>query len=381
MARSNRAVRAFRTVRPVETDIQLPANEVPPLVQVLQRLLIALTILLAVGLLVYVERDGYSDAADGSVSLLDAFYYATVSLSTTGYGDIAPTEPSTRLVNILVITPLRVAFLIVLIGTTIEVLAARSREAWQISQWRKRLRKHTVVVGYGTKGRSALQTLLSGGVSADQIVVVDPSQASVAEANAAGIVGIVGDATRAEVLRRAEVRDAERVLVTANRDDTAVLVTLTVRQLNADAMIVVSVREGENVALLRQSGADAVVTSSDAVGRIMGLSTVSPALGSVLEDLLSYGEGLEVAERQLLPREEGKSPRQLDDVAVAVVRDGTVYRYFDPAVSQLVRGDRLIVVRSAEELPWAPRPGAHADDAAADAGMNPEEAEGTEAAR
>ena len=66
---------------------------------------------------------------------------------------------------------------------------------------------------------------------------------------------------------------------------------------------------------------------------------------------------MEVAERPVLPREEGRSPRNLDDVAVAVVRGGEVYRYFDPTVSQLLRGDRVIVVRPAEELPWAPRPG------------------------
>ncbi|WP_341350831.1 hypothetical protein [Nocardioides convexus] len=57
--------------------------------------------------------------------------------------------------------------------------------------------------------------------------------------------------------------------------------------------------EQENAPLMRQSGADSVITSSDAVGRLLGLSTLSPTLGSVMEDLLTYGEGLEVAEREL----------------------------------------------------------------------------------
>ena len=76
-----------------------------------------------------------------------------------------------------------------------------------------------------------------------------------------------------------------------------------------------------------------------------------------MEDLLTYGEGLEVAERDLLVPEVGKQPQALPDQVIAVVRDGVVHRYFDPAVTQLVRGDRLVVVRPAEELPWAPRPG------------------------
>jgi voltage-gated potassium channel len=48
------------------------------------------------------------------------------------------------------------------------------------------------------------------------------------------------------------------------------------------------------------------------------------------------------------------------------VRDEKVYRYFDPVVTLLARGDRLIVVRPAKELPWAPRPGTHDEDLATD---------------
>ena len=142
------------------------------------------------------------------------------------------------------------------------------------------------------------------------------------------------------------------------------LVTLTVRQLNPDAWIVAAVREHENVPLMRQSGANSVITSSDAVGRLLGLSSMSPTLGSVMEDLMTYGEGLEVAERDLLVNEVGKQPQRLPDQVIAVVRDEKVYRYFDPVVSLLARGDRLIVVRPAKELPWAPRPGTHGEDLA-----------------
>ncbi|MBL0748227.1 potassium channel family protein [Nocardioides baculatus] len=326
----------------------------------------ALGILVGTVLLVYLDREGYVDGNDpnNEISLLDAFYYTTVTLSTTGYGDIAPFTPQARLVNALVITPARIAFLVLLIGTTLEVLASQGREMIRVSRWRKKMDQHVVVVGYGTKGRSAIETLVNNGYEREAITVVDPSPVAVADGNRDGMVVIAGDATRRGVLRQAEVEKATHVIITTDRDDSNVLVTLTVRQLNPDAWIVAAVREHENVPLMRQSGANSVITSSDAVGRLLGLSSMSPTLGSVMEDLMTYGEGLEVAERDLLVNEVGKQPQRLPDQVIAVVRDEKVYRYFDPVVSLLARGDRLIVVRPAKELPWAPRPGTHGEELA-----------------
>ena len=97
----------------------------------------ASALLFAAAIIVYLDRDGYRDAQENELSFLDCIYYATVSLSTTGYGDITPVTPSARLVNILVITPLRVLFLIVLVGTTLAVLTERSRQAFKIQRWRR----------------------------------------------------------------------------------------------------------------------------------------------------------------------------------------------------------------------------------------------------
>jgi voltage-gated potassium channel len=349
--------------------VALPEVDRSPWWELGRRLLAALAILVGTVLLVYFDREGYrdgNDPPDFGVSMTDAIYYTTVTLSTTGYGDIAPVTTQARMVNAFIITPARIAFLVLLIGTTLEVLASQGREMFRVARWRKNMgeQDHVVVVGYGTKGRSAVDTLVNNGQDREAIVVVDPSTLALEEAHADGLAVVTGDATRREVLRRAGVQTASQVIITTDSDASNVLATLTVRQLNPDAWIVAAVREGENVPLMKQSGADSVITSSDAVGRLLGLSSMSPMLGSVMEDLLTYGEGLEVAERDLLVNEVGKQPQSLPDQVIAVVRDEKVYRYFDPVVTLLARGDRLVVVRPAKELPWAPRPGTHGEDSA-----------------
>ncbi|RFS85513.1 potassium channel protein [Actinomadura spongiicola] len=326
--------------------VLLPSAGAGPLRAVARRVGVALLLLFAVVAVVYIDRDGYRDNSGGTLSLLDAFYYATVTVSTTGYGDITPVQDTARLVNIVFITPVRVLFLIVLVGTTLEVLAERTRQDWRRSRWSTRVRDHIVVAGYGTKGRSAIKTLLSTGVDRGSIVVVDPDPRVVAEATEAGFVGVVGDATRSSVLRQAAVQRAREVVVASARDDTAVLITLTARQLNPTAGIQAAVRESENVPLLRQSGADHVVTSSEAAGRLLGVSTVQPAVSEVIEDLLERGSGLDLAEREVDPDEVGGPIGAVDQPALAVIRGGRTLPFDHPECAELHAGDRLIVVRS-----------------------------------
>ena len=346
---------------PEGARISLPETARSPWWELGRRILAAVAILVGTVLLVWVDRGGYVDNNDPTkqVDMVDAIYYTTVTLSTTGYGDITPASSSARLVNAFVLTPARIAFLVLLIGTTLEVLATQGREMFRVARWRKHMDNHVVVVGYGTKGRSAIDTLINNGIERTAIVVVENGTEGLEDANRDGFAVVRGDATRRDVLLQAGADRASHILVAANRDDSNVMVTLTARQVNESAWITVAVREHDNVPLMKQSGANSVITSSDAVGRLIGLSAMSPMLGSVMEDLLTYGTGLEVAERDLLVSEVGMQPQRLPDQVIAVIRDEKAYRYYDPVVSLLARGDRLIVVRPSKELPWAPRPGTH----------------------
>ena len=328
------------------TGVQLAHEEESPARQVWRRVFLATVVLVVTVAVVYIGRDGYRDASGDRLSLLDATYYATVSLSTTGYGDITPLSPGARLLNILILTPLRIVFLLILIGTTLEALTARSREEFQIRRWRSRVRQHVIVCGYGTKGRSAIRSLQALGVPLDRIVVVDPEPRAIDEANSLGLTGIVGDAGRTEVLRRASVERARAVIVAANRDDAAVLITLTVRQLNPNVPITTSVREEENANLLRQSGADTVITTSATSGRLLGLSTDAPRVVAVVEDLVTGGHGLDLHQRTVTASDVGLSPRQLSDIVLSVTREGRTLRFDDPLIGTLQPGDELVVVRS-----------------------------------
>jgi voltage-gated potassium channel len=328
--------------------LRIPEKFISPGQRIFRRVVYATLVLFATVLVVYLDRDGYRDAQHDRLSFLDCLYYATVSLSTTGYGDITPITPFARLVNVLVITPLRVAFLIVLIGTTVESLTTHSRQAWKIQRWRNTVRNHTIVIGYGTKGRTAVEAMIGDGIPVAELVVVDSDQSALEQAASNGLVTVHGDASKSDVLRLAGAQHAVAIIVATNRDDTAVLVTLTARELSPKAKIVAAVREAENRHLLRQSGADSVVVSSETVGRLLGIATSAPSVVEVMEDLLTPEEGFAIAEREVEDKEIGGSARHLSDVVLGVVRNGQLLRIDSPEVDALKPSDRLLYVRGAE---------------------------------
>jgi voltage-gated potassium channel len=323
--------------------VDLPGEEAGPLRKILQRLAIALALIALVAGVAYAGRDGYVDPEGDRISVLDAFYYSTVSITTTGYGDILPVTDEARLATTVIVTPARVLFLILLVGTTLEILAERSREAYRLARWRRRLHNHTIVCGYGVKGRSAVRTLLNKGLDPKQVVAIEPSAEARARATADGLAVVAGSAASQDALSEADIAKASAVIVAADRDDTAVLITLTARELSPEATIVAAVREEENVHLLHQSGASAVITSSGAAGRLLGLSTETPQVTEVMEDLLTVGEGLDIAERRVGPDEAGPSPsRSRGAIMLAIVRDGELIRFDDERAAELREGDRVL---------------------------------------
>lgn len=326
--------------------VRLPRRAHTPLAQVLRRVGAALALVASVALVVRLGRDGYVDETGDPIGFLDAFYYASVTVTTTGYGDITAITQSARLATILLITPARILFLILVVGTTVEVLTDQSRQLMLTRRWRKNVKNHYIICGYGSTGQSVVRDLLTRGVSPDKIVVADIEESSMEAAAAAGIVGILGDASQRSVLQQAGIEDAQAVIVVPNRDDTAVLITLTAREMNPTVHIVAGGREQENLHLLTQGGADQVIDATATLGRMLGLGTLAPDAGQVLHDILDAGSGMELAQMSV-GRSRGAIP---DDVTVvAVVRNHRRLRPEEVDLSSLRSDDELIVLREHTE--------------------------------
>jgi voltage-gated potassium channel len=332
--------------RPALGTLVLPESS--PVPGLLQRLaLVAGLVLLTAGFL-WLRREGLADDAhpERPLGFVDVFYFTVVSLATVGYGDISPVTAEARLTNALLLTPIRIFIWMVFLGTTYQLVLLRYRESFQMEQLRSRLNGHTIVCGFGVKGRAIVSELLALGRAAEDIVVIDSSEEAVQAAAAQGMPALRGDASSEAILRAAAVEKAAHVMAAPNRDDACVLMCLTVRTLAPEVRLVASAREEENVKLLYRAGADVVVAPSVSGGRLMAAAARQEAVTPFLEDLLSFGEGVGVLERTVSPEDAGKRVRELSEIDGALVlgvqRGERRYAFYELPNLFLQPGDRVV---------------------------------------
>ncbi len=333
--------------------LRLP--ELSPLPALLRRVALAVGLIVAVALMLWLNREGLRDNThpDRPIGLVDVFYFTVVTLTTVGYGDIIPVTAEARLVNAVLLTPIRVFLWALFLGTAYELVLRQYQEKVQMQKLHQRLNGHTVLCGYGVKGRTIVSELLSHGHLPSEIVVIDPDEEMAQEAAAQDLVALRGDASAEAILRAAVVERAGHVVVAPNRDDASVLICLTVRTLAPQVRLVAAAREEENIKLLYKAGADVVVAPSVSGGRLMAAAVRQHAVTGFLEDLLEFGAGVDAGERLVRAEEAGRNVSDLPDLrgklVIGVSRAGERCPFHRLGDWVLQPGDVVVYLTAAPE--------------------------------
>ncbi|HEX9946951.1 MAG TPA: potassium channel family protein [Allosphingosinicella sp.] len=306
---------------------------------------------LVVGLLAFTialhwfERDGLKDTHDGHISFVDVVYFTMISITTTGYGDIVPVANHTRLFDALVVTPIRIFFVLIFIGTAYTFVFRRTWDRWRMARLQKTLCDHVVVAGFGTSGSEAVDELIARGTPAQDIVVIDANEAALERAESLGCAIVDADATRDKTLQAVHIQRARAMIVTAGRDDTSILITLTARHLAPDLPISIAVRNEDNELLARQAGATTVINPVSFAGLLLAGSTQGLHISDYIADLASSSGRVKLAERTVTDEECGKPLTALTQgIGVRVYRDGVPYGFWEPEAKALLPGDCIVEI-------------------------------------
>ena len=304
-----------------------------------------------IGMIVFIvafhwfERDALKDTHDGHITFADVIYFTMISATTTGYGDVVPVTERARLFDALIVTPIRVFFLLLLAGTAYSFIIKRTWNRWLMKLIQKNLRDHILLAGFGVSNDKALEELLARGTPAKRIVVIDSDRDALDRASECGVAVLLGDATRDETLLAAHVDRSAALLVSTGRDDSNILVVLTARKLASRVKISVTIRETDNEDIAKQAGADTVINPVSFSGLLLASSLEGPYRAEYLADLATSAGRVELRERIIEPNEVGRS---LDEIcsgqAVRLIRDGRPHAPSDPAFQRLIPGDRILEI-------------------------------------
>ncbi len=293
----------------------------------------------------WLERDGLKDNADGQISFLDVVYFTMISITTTGYGDIAPVSDRARLFDALIVTPIRVFAVLVFLGTAYSFVFRRTWERWRMAYIQRHLTDHVVVAGYGTSGSEAVDELIARGTRPDRIVVIDCDADALARAKALGCAVIQGDATRDKVLQDVRIAEASAMIVSGGSDDTSILITLTARHLAPNLAISIAVRNEDNELLARQAGATTVINPVSFAGLLLAGSTEGAHIADYIADLASSHGHVQLAERAVTQAECGKPLAAIArGLGVRVYRNGRPHGFWEPEAASLVIGDTIVEI-------------------------------------
>ncbi len=219
----------------------------------------------------------------------DGVYWALVTISTVGYGDITPQTVEGRVITIiLIICGIGVlAFLTSIIVSAFGEKMVDMRENRIFAELEKSGKHITIICGFGRMGQVVAERLYA---DRDHFVIIDADPQHIAQAQELGYLAILGSADNKQLLYNLGIGSHVcRVLCLTDNDVANVFITLTARHMNPDIEIISRANREETVNKLLQVGANHTVMPFRALGLMAGEYIGRPVAFEAIHGML-YGK-------------------------------------------------------------------------------------------
>ena len=284
---------------------------------------------------------------------LDGLYLTIITISTVGYGDIAPTTPAGRLFTVFLIFS-GVGYVMYMFSQITEAMVEgglqRFVERRKMHKKMTRLQDHYIVCGFGRIGQEICSILRENNRS---FVVIENEEEVVREIDQLGYIELQGDASDDDILLQAGIKNARGLVAVVSTDADNLYITLTARGINPGLFILTRSSGTPGVAKkLERAGASKVISPYSIGARRMAQLIVRPTVVDFL-DLAMQARELGLCMEELLVTEQasfvGKTlmhsglRRKYDIIVVAIKRPG-MSMIFNPGPDTKIQQNDILVV-------------------------------------
>jgi len=315
--------------------------------ELLTLLFLLVFIVMTAGIAIYVFETHVNDNIN---SLFDALYWALVTISTVGYGDISPVTTEGRVISgVIIISGIAmISFVTSVIVSAFSIKLEELKENRYIQDLNKE-EQFLVLCGYGQLTKMFLRQ------KEDDVeyLIIDKDPDRVAAASKDGYKAIQEDASRYEVLNRFNTEYARITLITLLNDDIEnIYITLNAKSVDPAIQVIARITDRKMVSKYRLAGADHVLLPDEVASRMLLMAIEQPTMHEAIIQLITGRSKAKLDEVIVHSHDHYccKSIAEVDFKAykllfVGLYRPGAKEFMFNPAKElRILEGDVLLVI-------------------------------------
>lgn len=226
------------------------------------------------------------------------YWWAIVTMTTVGYGDFSPATPAGRFFAVIIMF-IGISLVSLLTASISSIFVAQKiREGKGLEQLN--LNNHLILCGWNPNGGRILDSIqhLSNGKKKELVLINEMNEEDVTQLKnryqQLNINFVSGDFTQEEILNKANIFEANTVIVIPNTtgsevatyDEKTIFATLTIKSMDPNIRVVAYLLDRENLTHIKRANADEVVVGDDFSAHILASHVVDPGIPQIANQLI-----------------------------------------------------------------------------------------------
>jgi voltage-gated potassium channel len=275
-----RVLKLLRYTKSVNRFVEVVVNKRFELLTLLFLLVFIVTI---AGIALYVLEEHVNPNIE---SLFDAIYWALITISTVGYGDISPVTDLGRTISMLII----ISGIAMISFATSVIVSAFSERLIELKENRmiekiNKSRSFLIICGYGQLSKMFFRSREN---DVHDYIILDKDAKRVEQAKRDGYSAIQEDAARFDTLNKFNVEHSKiTILCLTGSDVENIYITLNAKSISRKISVIARVNNVNIISKFKYAGADHLLMPNKVVNTMIRTAITQPTMYKAIHAILT----------------------------------------------------------------------------------------------